>query len=715
MNHQLMGVAPADLGFAAAVIAVVGGLVGLITALINNRTARKPGKVGGPEAPSPSPSQPIPVLGPLPGRVHLVNRDAEMREAVARVRAGETTLAIEGPLGVGKTAVAIELVHRLLGRAGGRRGALLSGHAFVWIDGRDRDVGLVDICRHLALTTGDQSLTTTPAKDKLEVLQLHLSRHKTVVFLDNLRVVDGSRPDSVRRLIKSVPAGSRVIAAVDRPGTVQGARLSLKGLDRDHAREKVAYEVGRLGLGKAIFGPEFADRLYGFVGGNPRMIQWSLRTLRDGSQTIDEHFETIARGEGLASMFAPLWSELTGQARAALAACAVLKGEASGKQIAIMSGLAPDELTAALDELVAGGLLTTMRTAGQPNSYNCAPALARFVRSETPEATIGPSVRRLAEHYLQRFRANWEDAPGAIPHVAALPAILEELFAMSDDETLQALVWAVHDIYFTLGLFDDRIAAGELAYRSAMIAENYRAASRSCSMMANTHAIRGEEQQARAAFSLGTAAAARSGDPGEIARQRRCDGFLSYRSGDAKLALAAIDGAEALALEGRNDNSVVDILDLRSAACWYLGSIDETEAAATGSLATCERLGWRRAVAYPLRYLAEVAIQRAAYGEAEQHLERARCASVEHEDRRQLARLDLTAARMHLLRGDARAARSSAARAETQARSLGLPPEAREARAWRIAAARARVIPPVRRYYQRRRPMRLTDAPVGGD
>src|SRR5262249_38284482 len=152
-----------------------------------------------------------------------------------------------------------------------------------------------------------------------------------------------------------------------------------------------------------------------------------------------------------------------------------------------------------------------------------------------------------------------------------------------------------------------------------------------------------------------------------------------------------------------------------TAALWYMGQSEEAEAAAKQCLETCRAIPWHRAMAYPMRDLAEIAIHRRSFDEATEFLDQARTLALNYEDKRQLARVQLTEARLPLLRRQFAAARLKAAVAEAEATKLGLPAEAEEAGALRVAAGRARVFFPLGLYYTWRRPTRLTDAPVGGD
>ena len=690
----------ATLEVIAGVLAVIGGVIGIRGATLGWRTALATA------TPLPPPSQPRSQL-PIPPR--LVNRQHEVRDALLRLNAGEAVLTIEGDIGIGKSTVANAVAHRLH-EACVRADTTPTqdSRTFLWIDCSYRCPSIADICRPLSLLTGDH--------EKPDSLRAHLAMHRTVLILDDMALADDPDSQALRAFVRTIPAGSSVITSIDRPGELAGSHLLVETLDLDHVKELIRQEVGDLGLPNASdFDDAFAGRLQGLVGGNPRMIQRFLQTLKYRSQSIEERFEAVERGDDMPDLFMSRWAELTGDSQLALSACACLRGQAIKEQLVIACELADDRASRCLDELVAAGLITTVRISGRPNVYTCAPGLRRFVLAQTAEPTLQGFIRRLVRHYIDYFSDNWEDAPGAIPHMAAVQVLLEELSAVNNDRDLQRLLTVTLDIYFTLGLFDDRISAGTLAYHSAIRAENYGAASLASAMVANTRAIRGEIERAREALALGMVAARHSQTPREIARQMRCNGYVSYRASEPKRALDAIEGADVLARKAGDLNNVVDILGLRTAAHWYLGSRTDAERAARSCLELCEEIGWRRGVAYPLRDLAEIAAHEGEYQTAQALLERARSASEQYGDRRQLARLSLTEARMCLLLGRLTAAVRIARAAEMQASEVGLPPEHREARALRLAARRARLLPPLRLYYKWRRPIRLTDAPVGGD
>jgi hypothetical protein len=695
-------------------IAVMGGVLAFVNALIGNRTARLAWQTASGQAPTTATPRPQVVL---PGRSHFVDRADVFDQAFERIGGGEIALAIEGGLGVGKSATATELAWRLQSVEYELDGLPdFSSHNFLRIDADDACPELEDICRPLSLLTGDQSLATVANRHKLDALRVHLARNRTVLLLDNLSLGESSACRSVRELIETVPAGSLVITSLNRPGVLRASRMVVKDLEPPYVRELVEHEARRLDLDNASeLGEDLADRLYDILGGNPRMIGWFLQAYLRSTASLEDLLASVERGAGLSELFARVWEGVSQDARTALGACAYLGEQVIAQQVEIACELDRTDAARALEELVDVGLLVTIRATGQPTAYSCPTGVKRFALAETSKGVLALFTDRLSDYYITTFGMNWEDALAAAPHVSAIHTVMAELLEQRKDAPLQALLVVTLDLFLTLGLLDDRIRAGFIAYTSAVRVGNHRGASRASAVLASTYALRGELKQAREAVANGSLAAESAGRDDEIARQKRCDGFVHYRSAQPESALEAIAGAEELARSGDDLKNVVDILGLRAAAHWYRGALDESESAARSCLRVCEEIPWKRAKAYPLRDLAEIAIHRRQSDDAEAMLDLARAIALEFGDQRQLARIDLTEARLLLLGGRPRRAEQKAAIAEAASIQLGLPPEAREAHALRTAARRAAILPPLRIYYASRRPTRMTDAPVGGD
>lgn len=698
---------PPVLALIAAAVGVIAGSIGLRTAIINRQTANL-GLARARGVPAWERADPAPFL---PDRRPFVNRDAEVKKALARVRAGELVLALEGEPGIGKTATATEVAWRLTNRRWLRR----PGKTFVWFDCEGRCPDLAAICASLYRRTGDQSLTAVAEGEKLDALRAHLARRKTVLVLDDLGLGRDEASAPLRTLLRTVPSGSNVIASVTQPSELQASPLELPELDVRHVLDLLKLFAHRLDLDCVeALDETLARRVRTAVGGNPGMVEWFLRTYRLSSRSLEDLLVAVERGDTLPELEMPTWTSASDTARQLLSALACLHGRATVEQLAVACELSQSEISGALDELVKAGSVRARRVSGEPTLYICSPVLWRFVHAEANPETLTAISQRLARDYVRLLRTDPENARALIPHLEAVRALLDELHERHLDADVLALFRAILDILYTLGLFDDRLTAGELALRSAERQGDHRSASLASEVLCGTFALRGELGDAREALAIGQQAARASGDIGEIARQQACDGFVSYRSRDPWAALGAIDGAEERARAASDLETLVNLLIVRSAANWYIGNLDDAEDATKRCLEVCEEMGWQRAMAYPVRVFAELAIQRHDLARARHLLRRGREIAEAYDDRRAQTRVLLVESRLQLVAGRCWSAARTARRAEADALLLGLPPEGEEARALRAAAQRALLVPWQRRRYRRDPPHRFSDAPVGG-
>ena len=711
-------------------IAAITALIGLVAAALKlvtdiRQARRKPqpplppvsaDAASAPQSPMEEPRIQIPDDPRLPGRPPFTNRRREVSDLVARVHSGrDNLLAIEGAPLVGKSATARELMYCL--RSGPVEDTFdPRERRFVWFDARDTCPTLADICGHLALETDEQSLSAAAEADKREELRLHLGRSKIVLVLDDLNLSDDSQSQVLIDFLEDLPGNALVIATVNRPGALVAPRVQLGDFDPDDVKDLIEDQAKRFDLdGMEQFNEEFAHRLHGLIGGNPGVIEWFLRVYHDTSQPLEERVAALRENGELSELFKPTWETLSDDCKAALEACAHLDGEATTEQMAITCDRPEQEITEAADELRREKLLTAIRGKDRPTFFTCARAFQVFVASITSDQRHAEFTERLADHYIRYFNTNPEDAHYGASQVGAWRVLRNELYEARDDARMQALFWVVLDILFTLGQYDELIDAAFWAFESAREANNLADAALAGAIKAATHAIRGEKDLAQKALANAANAADGSCLPGPISRVMRCRGFVLYRAGQPRQALRAIEGAEETSREGEDLFTLVDTLDLRTAANWHLRRFDACEAAARASLKAGERMGWERARAYPLRYLAELAFRHRRREEAQALLDEAYEIATRFADRRQRARVDLSRARLYLFEGKLDAAVEAVTRAVSEAKRLGLPPERREATAVANAINRARRSWTWRRYYVLRRPTRFTTAPVGGD
>lgn len=656
----------------------------------------------------------------LPSRARLVDRTNEVSKVLRHLQQGEFLVAIEGSLGTGKSAIAAEVAHRLVPRVGAGDGpAARQGRRYrwlAWIDARNGCPTVAEVADQLSLLTGDQGLAVASAENKEAVLRSFLAGQPSVLVIDNVRFTASGTQDFTR-FMRTLPSGSVAVVSANTPGRLNAPRIIVEELQLDFMREMLRREADRLEVPSVLDADEETlGEVHRLIGGNPRAIGLLVLACSRQPATLREVLDQLRSGEGpvIDELFSTVWDGITPEDRFVLAVCSYLKGQAVQEQIESALDVSRDVLRQRIERLWADGLLTRSEQQGS-TCYTVTPMMCGFVLKHTPEETISGIALRLSRYLIRKFRDAWEDAAGAIPHLPAIRHLVEELNARGEPGLCLDLFEVSLDIFFTLGLFDDRIRLGWIAHDAACRSGDAVRSSLALSVISSTHSLRGEYAVADHAIDLGMRVAREAGSDQEVARQIRCRAYNVFRSGDARQALETVGDAEEMALNSGDLNNLVDIIALRSAAEWHLGDFDACRATVSQFLHYCQVIPWERAKAYPIREKAELAMMARSYGDAALLLKECREIAEKYRDERQLVRIALSESRHSLFTGRLLTARQRARSVEAEAGRLGLLSEHAEASAVSSRAGRAMAMPWRWRRSTRSPVPRFTEMTIGGD
>ncbi|MFV2018946.1 AAA family ATPase [Micromonospora sp. LOL_023] len=655
----------------------------------------------------------------LPSRTQLVDRTDEVAQVLHHLDRGEYLVSIEGSIGVGKSALATEVAHRLAEQRTGRRQA--RGYtSLVWFDAHNGALGLADLARTLGLAAGDPTLSAAPAEHKAEVLRAFLADHPTVLVIDNLRLTAADAQQLIS-FLRTLPSGSLAIVSANTPGRLPAPRVMLQELQLKYTQELLVREAARRGTTEILNADRATlARLHELLGGNPRAIELFVLACSHDSRNLAARIRQLEAGSAqlTEALFTAVWQDVSVAGRSLLGVCAFLNGSANAEQLRAALDLPQGEIESLVERLWSDGLLSSRQQNGT-TFYVCSAALRLFVLDQLSEDDLRRTATQLADHFISRFGQDWEDASGAEAHLDAIRLLIRDRHRCGAHEQSFRLFEVTLDIFFTLGLFDDRIDLGWVAYHAATALGQGEDRSLALSVISSTHAIRGEDESAARTAGLGLRIAREIGSAKEIARQLRCVGFQLFRAGKAVEALAVVknshEDAEDMARSAGDFNNMIDIQSLVGAAYWHLGRLDECAQTVRRFLDACEELPWERGKAYAIRDLAEVTLMSGAFQDAALLLGQARSIAVAYRDVRQLVRVDLTDARLHLFQGRMIRARRLAVRAGSSARELSLIGERAEAAAVARHAIRSLFMPWLWALAIRRPRIRFTDMTVGGD
>lgn len=226
---------------------------------------------------------------PQPDYDRFVGRDREVTELMGLLlpTTAGFVVAIDGPGGIGKTTLALEVANRYL-----------KGHAhlgdsrfdaLVWASAKETVMigdkflpraGLLrtldDVYRAIAITLGRESILSAPMEERNERIRQALAQQRTLLVIDNLdSVIDAH----VVAFISEVTNPTKVLAT-SRHRIDFSHSVHLVGMTEPEGLELV-YNESRLRRVSDLL-REDASRLVSYTGGVPLAIRWAVGQIAIG-------------------------------------------------------------------------------------------------------------------------------------------------------------------------------------------------------------------------------------------------------------------------------------------------------------------------------------------------------------------------------------------------------------------------------------------------
>lgn len=312
---------------------------------------------------------------PAPTATPLVGVAGLLRRLSARLSdpAAGCVLALRGPGGIGKTALAQALARDAVGR---QRFELAA-----WVNLEDMPRASVD---DLVSIIAQQTARQANTAHTLSETRAQLARRPTLVVLDG---VDAPASAATAVAALAVVGGASRAVVTGRVGWSAWPDmevLEVPALDHVAAAELLRHEVDRRGLtdvastSAAVLGPVVRA-----TAGHPLAIRMAAAQLRaDEPANVAAEFSAGAGPmAGLArELWGPAWQELSPDGRRVVqAACVADDRPALRAELALASGFSAPRLTAALAESLDAGLLQLASATGQ-RGYRPGLFLRRYLR-----------------------------------------------------------------------------------------------------------------------------------------------------------------------------------------------------------------------------------------------------------------------------------------------------------------------------------------------
>jgi len=583
---------------------------------------------------------------------------------------------IDGPGGIGKTALAVEAAHRA-------PETLFERKIFITAKVRqltpEGEKPLTDFTRpdylamlnELALALGEEGIPKLPPEERPSALRRALTGKKVLIVFDNVETLPEDDRTRLFQFLGFLPQGNKAIVTSRRRTDVDARTIRLDRLSRDEALQLIAHLAER-NPRLARASQQEREDLYEITQGNPLLIRWIAGQLgREGSQcrTIAEACAFIDKApkgnDPLEYVFGDLLATFSEDETKVLAALTHFTQPVRPQWIAQMTNLPERAAATALEDLTDRSILISDP---ESRAFFLPSLTAKFIRTRRPEAVaqtgdaLCDRAYALAMQYggydnYEGFRtldAEWELI------AAALPRLLT-----GDNVRLQTVCDQLDRFLDFTGRWDDLLWLSEQAEGRALAAGDKENAGWRAYQAGWVYYLRGQADEvlvcaARAAEHW------QDSTPRNKATAIRLRGIGHELKKDYSAAIAAYREALDIyrALSPESDDVAIVLNDLagveRASKDYAAAERDYREA-----LRIAKKVNYQEGVAYITGNLAALALDREQWAEAEFLA-------------REALALDEKIGRQELIASDC--ARIAKALLE-QSRS-GLKPDLREARAF---------------------------------
>lgn len=575
----------------------------------------------------------------LPSRRPFFGRKEELAKIAGYLLPEDRSwgVVLDGPGGMGKTALALEAAHRAPAELYPLKLWITAKNRELRPEGEERlhDHKVDDfyaLLNELGLALGRDDIQKARPEERPNLVHRALEGKKALLVLDNLESFTAEERHRIFELLEKLPVGCRAIATSRRRGgaSIPGRTLRLDKLEREAADELLA-ELGMNWPPVARLSQDERDRLYAETGGNPLLLTWTAGQLGRTTGRCKTLEEAVARlqeahrrekldekNDPLDFIFGDLVETFTADETAVLAALAHFTRSAKLEWLAPLTGLSEKAMETALDGLRDRSLLIEDELS---TTWLLPPLAARFLRRAKPEA-VGACGGRLADRAYVLAVENGFDNHGRFPVLEAswpqIAAALPLLLA-GKNQHLQKACDALQQFLDFSGRWDERLALSLEAEAKAESAKDWNNAARRAYDAGWIYHLRGNSAQVLACAER---AAARWGKGMAGARERavavRLRGIGHRLAEDYPAAIAACREALGLwrSLAPKSQHLAVGLNDL-AVTLRKSGQYEEAESLYREALAMARSLPYPEGVAYMTGNLAELALDREYWPEAE--------------------------------------------------------------------------------------------------
>jgi hypothetical protein len=359
-------------------------------------------------------SPPKPKGSTLPSQPYFFGREKELGIIADAISPESRTWGalIDGPGGIGKTALAIRAAHLAIPTLFERK---------IFITAKVRELTpegekpLVDFSRdnyfsmlnELAFELGEERIPKLDPDERANPLRMALIGKKALIILDNLETLSEDERTRLFQFLSRLPEGNKAIVTSRRRADVDARVIRLDRLSAEEALQLMA-ALAKNNSRLARENEKARRNLYEITNGNPLLIKWVCGQLgREGSamHTIVEAYEFINKApkdnDPLEYIFGDLLETFTESENKVVAALTHFSRPAKPQWIAEITELPQKIIETALQDLTDRSILIASNESGE---FFLPPLAARFIRNKNARTVneLSSQLIRLAHKKLYR-------------------------------------------------------------------------------------------------------------------------------------------------------------------------------------------------------------------------------------------------------------------------------------------------------------------------
>ncbi len=536
---------------------------------------------------------------------------------------------IDGPGGIGKTALAVRAGH-----------LAPVGHypLKIFLSAKIRDLkpegetkledfmlpNFLVLLSELANELGNKDLAKVAENERVNSVRRELVGRQALIVIDNVETF--AEPEQARlfEFLNRLPHGCKAIVTSRRRNETDARVIRLERLELKDALELLA-ELAKTNHLLAGAANDW-QKLYEFTGGNPLLLRWIAGQLgRRGSncRTVLDACDYLKNAppenDPLEYVFGDLLGTFTDSEAAVLAALTHFDQPAQLSWITDLAGLAERQTETALEDLFDRSVLVSDAAS---RTFFLPPLTAAYLRSRRPEPVAKTGSRLVDKAYALALENGYQKHDNFPTLEAKWPFIAAALPRMiqGDNGRLQRFCGAIRTFLEFSGRWDEWIWLEQEGEQRGIAAAEFLSAGWRAYRLGWAYYLRGQSSDVLVCAARARAHWLAAGDGArEQAEAIRLEGAGHLLLNDFPAAIAAYRGALALhrTLSAESED-VAWVLNSLAEAELLSKDYDAAERDYRESLRIAKKLVLREAVATVIGNLALLALDREQWTDAEQ-------------------------------------------------------------------------------------------------